>query len=141
MSDISLKVVGLIENVGRLMQACATDLGEEDRSLTVNQVFLLKILSVSKRMTMADLAQSLRITPASATSLVERMVKSGWLERSDDPSDRRKVWISIVPSRLEQWEKQEKKHRDSMVKFNSVLSESELKQLASILEHLIKRNS
>lgn len=141
MTDTSIRVVSLIERVGRMLQSCHVGFGEEERSLTINQVILLKALSSAGRMAMADIAQALRITPASATSLVNRMVKSAWLERSDDPSDRRKIWVSIPASRLERWHALEDQHRAAMVKFNGVLSQEEQHQLAAILETLISRNS
>ena len=139
--DTSNRVVSLIERVGRMMQACHVAFSEEESSLTINQVILLKVLSAAGRLSMADIAQALRITPASATSLVNRMVKSGWLERSDDPTDRRKIWVSIPSSRLAGWKSLEDQYRAAMVKFNSVLSQEEQRQLASILETLISRNS
>lgn len=47
---------------------------------------------------MSDIAKQFSITKASATSLIERLVKSGWLKRSPDAEDRRLVYITLTTS-------------------------------------------
>jgi DNA-binding MarR family transcriptional regulator len=43
-----------------------------------------------------DLARHLGITPASTSALVERLVRSGHVDRRDDPSDRRGVLLTAT---------------------------------------------
>lgn len=138
---IHSRVVSLIEQIGRMMKEHVCDINAEECKLTVNQVMVLHLLDARERLAMADIAQALHITPASATSLVNRMVDSGWLARAGDPNDRRKVWVSIHPDRKESVVKRKEEHRRKMQAFNSVLSEEQLKQLADILQVLVDRNS
>lgn len=138
---IHSRVVSLIEQIGRMMKEHVCDIDAEECKLTVNQVMVLYLLDARDRLAMADIAHALHITPASATSLVNRMVDSGWLSRAGDPNDRRKVWVSIHPDRKTSVIKRKEEHRRKMQEFNSVLSEDQLKQLADILQVLVDRNS
>jgi len=45
--------------------------------------------------TLSDVAKTLRITKSSASTLVERMVVKGVLERKQDPDNRRRVLITV----------------------------------------------
>ena len=46
--------------------------------------------------TMGELAAEMNITLPSATSLVDRLVKSGWVTRQPDPDDRRIIRLSVT---------------------------------------------
>jgi DNA-binding MarR family transcriptional regulator len=46
--------------------------------------------------TMGELAEEMNITLPSATSLVDRLVKNGWVERGFDPDDRRVIRLSTT---------------------------------------------
>jgi DNA-binding MarR family transcriptional regulator len=46
--------------------------------------------------TMGELAEEMNITLPSATSLVDRLVKSGWVERQPDADDRRIIRLSVT---------------------------------------------
>jgi DNA-binding MarR family transcriptional regulator len=46
--------------------------------------------------TLSDVAKTLRITKSSASTLVERMVVKGVLERKQDPDSRRRVLITVT---------------------------------------------
>lgn len=46
--------------------------------------------------TMSELAEEMNTSLPSATSLVDRLVKSGWVERQPDPNDRRIIRLAIT---------------------------------------------
>lgn len=52
----------------------------------------------AKSVTVGELAERLAVHPHSATGLVDRLVSSGLLTRSEDQSDRRRVVISLTAS-------------------------------------------
>lgn len=135
------RVVSLIEHVGRMMKGRMCDFNPDEYKLTFNQIRLLDLLVRNDRMAMADIAEALKVTPASATSVVNRMVGAGWLARSGDENDRRKVWISITPERKDRFLNMQDEHRKAMLAFTSVLNEHQLKDLADILQTLVDRNS
>jgi len=89
----------------------------------LDDIYILKIQDVGKRLSMKDpfgeltntqsqavfkisricpctlseVAKSLRTTKSSASTLVERLVVKGVLERKQDPDNRRRVLITLTP--------------------------------------------
>jgi DNA-binding MarR family transcriptional regulator len=47
---------------------------------------------------MSDLAHQLGISPSTLSSLVDRLVESGFVNRSADSRDRRTVLVSLAPA-------------------------------------------
>jgi len=47
---------------------------------------------------MHELSRGLSIAPSTTTRLVEQMEKQGWVTRSADRSDRRRVMIHLLPA-------------------------------------------
>ncbi|KTR92933.1 MarR family transcriptional regulator [Microbacterium testaceum] len=66
-----------------------------------NEMLVLRFLTQHGRrsldVTPIDLARYLGISTASMTALLDRLEKSGHLERLPHPSDRRKVLIAVTP--------------------------------------------
>jgi len=119
-------------------QVCETD--DVAEKLTIVQIRTLDELNRRGQMTMADLAKYLGITPASATSLAERLVVSGWLKRETDPDDRRKVRIVIDEDKREVWKSMEQKRLQRISMFLQALSDKEKEDFIRILESLLKQS-
>lgn len=49
--------------------------------------------------TAGALAQATGLTTGAVTSLIDRLERSGFVKRSADPNDRRKVIVSLIPER------------------------------------------
>ena len=64
--------------------------------ISLPQMLALDYLSRVDRATMTELAQCLSIKMGSATGLVDRLIKAGFVKRLSDPGDRRVVWIRIT---------------------------------------------
>ena len=58
---------------------------------------VLMSLSRDRKMTHKDLADRCLIRPATLTGVVDTLVRSGHVERRDDRSDRRSVWVTLTP--------------------------------------------
>ncbi|MEO8065818.1 MAG: MarR family transcriptional regulator [Candidatus Doudnabacteria bacterium] len=58
----------------------------------------LLFISANPNTVMKDIADLFGIAPPSATSLIEGMVKSGFIARSEDKTDRRNVRLHITRS-------------------------------------------
>lgn len=61
--------------------------------LTPTQYFALAALHSLGNPKMSQLATYLGLTPGACTTLVDRLVRQGWVERCSDPQDRRAVCI------------------------------------------------
>lgn len=47
---------------------------------------------------MSEISERFEVTPAAASQLVEKLVQAGYLERTEDPSDRRAKLLKLSPS-------------------------------------------
>jgi len=65
-------------------------------SLSLVQLIVLTILEDRGPLPMSRLAETLDVSDASATGIVDRMEKRGLVERGDDPSDRRVVLVGLT---------------------------------------------
>ena len=63
---------------------------------------------------MQEFSRGLCIAPSTATRIVEQMEKAGWVARSGDPQDRRRVLIHLLGSGEERAWTLEEKARDGL---------------------------
>lgn len=64
--------------------------------LTIGQLKVVMLLGAERPMRMREIADSLGISLPAATSVVERTVTAGLVERCDDPADRRVVLCRLT---------------------------------------------
>lgn len=66
--------------------------------LTFARFEVLRMISFSRagRLPLAKIGERLMVHPASVTNAVDRLVASGLVERTPDPSDRRRVFASLT---------------------------------------------
>src|ERR1700754_345536 len=62
----------------------------------------MDFLNLEGRMTAGRLAELTGLTTGAITGVVDRMEKAGFVRRERDDSDRRKVFIALVPDRLKE---------------------------------------
>jgi DNA-binding MarR family transcriptional regulator len=58
----------------------------------------IDIIEQRQPITSGALADAARVSPAAITSVVDRLEKKGWVERIDDPNDRRKILLQATPA-------------------------------------------
>ncbi|MFC4598021.1 MarR family transcriptional regulator [Cohnella hongkongensis] len=64
--------------------------------LTAGQLEVLELLQAHEPMKPSDLLPHLETTPAAITTLLDRMERSGLVERNRDEEDRRIVWVTMT---------------------------------------------
>jgi DNA-binding MarR family transcriptional regulator len=64
--------------------------------LTAGQLEVLELLQFKEPMKPSELLPYLETTPAAVTTLLDRMERSGLVERQRDEADRRIVWIRMT---------------------------------------------
>jgi DNA-binding MarR family transcriptional regulator len=65
--------------------------------LSVAQCYSLDAMGTQGQLTLNELAESLYITPSTASRTVEELVRKGLAERRQDPADRRAVCLTLTP--------------------------------------------
>lgn len=64
-------------------------------NMSLPQFTCIFILSKMGKAKMSDLADALTLSYASATNLINKLCDSGYVERYDDPTDRRVVYVEL----------------------------------------------
>lgn len=70
----------------------------EEHQATMLQMATLQILrdSGDGTVTVSDIARAIRLSKSSATQLIDRLVKAGFVSRREDTADRRVIRLSIT---------------------------------------------
>jgi DNA-binding MarR family transcriptional regulator len=92
--------VELLPQIGKLVfSAIASD--PAMGTLTLTQAKAVSLLYHHGDHTVSEVASGLGISLPSASELIDRLVERGLVERTQDPSDRRRFIIGLTPKSLE----------------------------------------
>lgn len=109
----------------------------ESLGLSIKEMMVLEIIGIRKSVIMSELSSALHLPPTTTTSIVDRMVRKGYVIRKRLEEERRLVVVSLSDEGQNLW----KKHRDEHIAWAldllSVLSESEQDQLINLLEKIV----
>jgi DNA-binding MarR family transcriptional regulator len=83
-----------------------------------------------------DIANHLGIDKASVVSLVDRMEKSGWVQRKRSAEDRRRQGIFLTPAGSKSYKSLKKEMVEHERKFSDRFSDQEFKTLIGLLRRL-----
>jgi DNA-binding MarR family transcriptional regulator len=106
--------------------------------LTVPQFAVLAMVGrMGPGATMGEIAESLQLPPSSMTSITDRLVRQGWVERGALPADRRAVVASITQAGQDLVaEIEAARHRDLVAMLEGI-SDDELRLFGIILARLL----
>lgn len=105
------------------------------QSAAVNQVMLL-MGDYPQGITLKKLAEHLEMQSSAASIMVDKMVNKGFLERHENPEDRRTINIRISPKGAEIIKNARKLLIQKMEKIASALTDDEQQQLNAIATKL-----
>ncbi len=86
-----------------------------------------------------SLAAAMGISPSAASQQVDRLVERGFLDRSDDPEDRRRVRLELTDLGRQASGEISRAARGHVASVLATLSDDELRQLKSLLERVLSR--
>ena len=97
------------ELVYRSQSEClaSTHTGKSCGDLSMPQYHALMIVRRRGRLTIGEMARLLRVSAPSTSTMVDRLVEKGCLQRMPDPDDRRRVVVSVAPEALKDIERVE----------------------------------
>ncbi|MCD6233304.1 MarR family transcriptional regulator [bacterium] len=98
----------------------------------------LRFISKKRNPTMKEIAQWLKITPPSATSLIDSFFKAKLIKREFDRKDRRIIRLKITEKGKKLLKETQQEHRKRMKRFISKLSPRDQKNLLRILNNFHK---
>lgn len=105
-------------------------------NLTVTQFGVLEALLHLGPLNQKSLGEKLLKSGGNITLVIDNLEKSGWVERQENPDDRRSMLIHLTPEGKDFISSYFPKHLDRIIKEFDVLSETELDQLAKICKKL-----
>lgn len=136
MPDDDARALELIRRVNRFIRAGDLDeatLGE----LTMAQVRVLFRLRNSGPLTSGALASGLGVTLPTVTSVADRLVHRGLVERRDDPEDRRRVILALTADGSTLVERIQQGRRARLAAAVNALNDDERRRLVEGLEFLV----
>lgn len=108
------------------------------KNLTVNQLHCIEVIIQKQNPSLTEIADELKITKASASVMVDRLVKHGYLKKVQSDEDRRSAHIHLTAKGKQASELHEKVHKEFAKKLTNNLTESETGILVVLLNKAIK---
>jgi DNA-binding MarR family transcriptional regulator len=102
---------------------------QENLQISMPQLKLLSFLSFNPGSSLSGAAEDLAVTPATASNLVDRLVKRGYVSRVEDPQERRRVLLSLTESGTAHLETCRKFAQESIAVLFADLPEAKLAQV------------
>jgi DNA-binding MarR family transcriptional regulator len=95
-SDAS-DVARIIDCLPALRRALGTDVPTSPTGDTISATQFYAVRALEQRdRTAGELARAISVRLPTLTQIVDALVDRGWIERRDDPTDRRKVWLGLT---------------------------------------------
>ena len=120
----------------KIIESCRKEGLPDD--LTMPEAEILWFIGPEGSVTMKAIAEHLKITPPSVTSMVRALEEKDIVERRADPADRRTVSIVLSKKAKALYSAIKKKKDGVLKKMLSRLSEKEKKELERLISILIK---
>jgi DNA-binding MarR family transcriptional regulator len=108
----------------RLMAAHVDEFTTLD--LTMSQAKLLYVVMASGELTLSEIASQLRVTASTASGAVDHLVGLGFISRTDDPTNRRQLRVSVTPLGTQTIERLRELSTRQMRAFFEVISDEDL---------------
>lgn len=101
----------------------------------LKDVMLFKTIyrAENHQITMSELASILGVSPAAVSQMVAGFEKKGLLQRGHSNTDRRTVYIQIVPEAIDMFQKRMDTHVENVYHYLDYLGESDCAHLRDIL--------
>ncbi|WP_139489985.1 MarR family winged helix-turn-helix transcriptional regulator [Brevibacillus dissolubilis] len=108
----------------------------QESELTSKQLILLRTLYENGRCTVTDLANALRLSSSATTIALNKMVKSGYINRIRDENDRRVVWVELSEAGLEGVQSAIEKRRIVLQKAMRSLTSEQIQVMVQTLRQM-----
>ncbi|MEO3417199.1 MarR family transcriptional regulator [Roseovarius sp. CAU 1744] len=143
MSDQIKDLHHAVTTLMRVLKIAETDLQVEHRALNFLPVDIqsLRFVAEHPECRLSDLAKYLGVVPTTASSVVDRLVERGFIERRRPASDRRSIALSLTDLGREVFDRLEAEERMTMLLMLEALPEEEradfVRQMMRIAETVL----
>lgn len=124
--------------------SCSTQIEQSIRTLLRSQFgttlprfdYMAQLNRFPEGLRMTSLSSHLMVTGANVTGLTDQLVAEGWVERVDDPSDRRALIVRMTPAGKAWFDRVAVEHERWLVDLLGGLGTRDIKQLHQLLGKL-----
>lgn len=109
----------------------------ENMDITLPQFILMKLISDMGTPKMTDLANELGVTMGNTTAMSDRLIKEDYIERKNDPEDRRIVRLSLTKKGADLIKRAEKIRKENMSALLKRISIHDQEAMLKIMEKLV----
>ena len=100
------------------------------------QVQILGLLRMNPQSTAKDIGDAMYLSSSATTQLLQRLSEAGWIERRNDPADRRSIRLSLTDQGSALLNEYRSEKGDTVRDIFSVLSDQELEAFVSTIAKL-----
>lgn len=118
-------IPSLMRSLKACMRAPAT---ADDEPLTLGQFRMLSMLSYAP-CTLGELANQHNVTPSTMSRTIDLLVRKQWVERRDDPNDRRQVILTLTTAGAATHSAMRQHTEDALAGLLEQLSDAERNQI------------
>lgn len=104
--------------------------------LTLRQLQVLAVLRAAPGSTGQQLAEALGVSTPTMSGIVDRIASKGWLDREQDPHDRRRVLLHLTPEAEEMLAELEVPVHRVKARILDRLDEDDLRELARLTDRM-----
>jgi len=122
-----------------MMIADDIDRGLAERGLTRARATALWEILHREPVTQRELADALRVTPRNVTALVDALENTGFVKRTDHPTDRRATIVALTPKGRKAGSRMKVETRAFAEALFGGLTASQLQNFTGGLDHVIGR--
>jgi DNA-binding MarR family transcriptional regulator len=79
-----------------LVGIAAASMASVDANVTMPQWRVLVMVDTRGPLNLAAVAAGLDVNPSNASRICDRLIKAGWLDRQESPTDRRNITLSLT---------------------------------------------
>lgn len=131
----------LLDGMTLLMRVSLQDLMSyiHRRGISMAQINVLYQLYYRGPCEVLAFTQTLALSPAGASQLIERMVRQGWVERLDDPTDRRVRRVHLTEPGRQLVDESIAARNEWISRFGARLTTEEKQQVAEVFRLLAEK--
>ncbi len=135
--ELNTFLVDVFHSILRIEAQDLKSLGYKDLSISEMHVIeAVRQLEQEGGNSARDIAQALGITPGTLTAAINVLEKKGYLSRSPDPADRRRIRVSLTELGYQADSDHRRIHRDMVAGVDALLSEEEMNALLRALKSI-----
>lgn len=133
----------LMETIHPVMQFIRTEMrSQREPSLSVPQFRMLAFLNRYPGSSLSEVAEHLGVTRATASTMADRLVQRGLVDRAEDPQERRHIMLRLTPMGTDSLGHMQSLTQCKIADLMTELTSEELESIATglaILSQLFKK--